>query len=253
MNKKGQLTIFIIVGVIIVVGVGVFFLFRQGLIPNLGGSKEINPNSFLKSCLEEKVEEGVNILEHQGGSISPLLSKKFRFDEDDRFWNITYLCYTQQFYESCVNQEPILIRHLENEMNEYIHEEVTSCLDALENSLLKQSYEVTTDYRDIGVDFVSKKMRLNIDGEIVLSKNDEESKIKNLKLEFPTIIYDLAIVAQEIVAQESRNCYFSHTGYMLMHPEYGIDIFRVEDTEIYTVRLRDSSHKFRLAVQGCRS
>jgi hypothetical protein len=68
-NKKGQVTIFIIVAVILVAAVGGFFVVR-GTIMQDNVPAEIQPiyNSFL-SCVEGTILTGINLLESQGGYI----------------------------------------------------------------------------------------------------------------------------------------------------------------------------------------
>lgn len=252
-SYKGQVTIFIVVGILLISSISIFFLYRQGLIPTLGGGKEINPNEFLKDCLEEKAEEAIEIVSMQGGSINPKLNKKFKFDADTQYWNITYLCYTQNYYAACINQEPILIRHIEKEIKDHIEDEVQICFDELKNSLEKQNYDVKKKYNGLNVSLSQRKMQINIKGELDLTKNEESSKLKNFGIKYPSMLYDLAIVAQEIVAQEAEYCYFNYVGYPLMYPEFQIEIYEISGTHIYTVKWRENQDKFRFAVQGCRS
>ncbi len=55
-DRKGQVTIFIIIAVIIVSIIALFFLLRGDIVPGVGGKAETNPNIFLSSCLEEKIK-----------------------------------------------------------------------------------------------------------------------------------------------------------------------------------------------------
>ena len=68
-NKVGQVTIFIIIGVVIVSAVVLFFMFRDNLFTeSIPTSIEPAYKSFL-SCLENEVFVGVDILESQAGYI----------------------------------------------------------------------------------------------------------------------------------------------------------------------------------------
>ena len=59
--KKGQLTIFIIVGIMIIASMALFFVSRAGRIPGIGGgSSEANSNSFLNTCLEGSIREEID-------------------------------------------------------------------------------------------------------------------------------------------------------------------------------------------------
>ncbi|VVB82604.1 Uncharacterised protein [uncultured archaeon] len=68
-NRKGQVTIFIIVAILIVAGVVAFFLVRQNItIQQIPTSIQPVYASFL-SCIEERTKVGIDILESQAGYI----------------------------------------------------------------------------------------------------------------------------------------------------------------------------------------
>jgi len=257
MKKRcAQVTIFIIAGLVIVSIISLFFLFRAGVIPEIGGTKEINPNSFLSSCLEDKIKETTQIISLQGGHLDNPLHKTFKF-EGEEFRNISYLCYTQNNYIPCVNQEPMLFQHLKEEIYDYISKDkeeisVRNCFDDLVFSLEEQGYVVNARYNDFEVKLVPKKVVVEIDGEITLTKTGETSTQEDFKVIIPSRFYDLAIVVQEIVNQEARFCNFEHLGFMFFYNKFMIDKFRTGDsTIIYTIEHKDTKEKFRFAVRSC--
>jgi len=64
----------------------------------------------------------------------------------------------------------------------------------------------------------------------------ESFNFKGFKLGIRTELYELSRLAQEIVSQEAKFCFFDNLGYMLLYPEIKIDKFSVEDgTVIYTL------------------
>lgn len=68
-NLKGQVTIFIIIAIIIVAGVVGFLLLRQNIqVTKIPASVQPVYNSFI-SCLEDKTNVGINLLETQAGYI----------------------------------------------------------------------------------------------------------------------------------------------------------------------------------------
>jgi len=142
-SKSGQMTIFIIMAILIVGIIGTFFVFKKG-IPELGQRKELNPNLFLKTCIEDKVSESVRLITKGGSYIeTPTLSKKFKFSDEESFNNITYLCYTRNYFRTCVNQRPMLMKNTQNEIKEYLIGDMELCFNNLVSSLKKQNYEVS--------------------------------------------------------------------------------------------------------------
>jgi len=253
--KRSQVTIFIITGVVIISAIALFFLFRSGVIPDIGEKPETNPNKVLHACLDDKIKESLRLISSQGGSVNPELYREFKFSDERKFTNISYLCYTQNDYISCVNQKPMLIRHLKNEIKNYINEpsdEVEICFDELNLALERQGYEINSEYTGFDVDLKAGKVSINIDAEIVLTKTGETSKKEDFEVIVPSKFYDIALVVQEIVSKEAEYCQFEDLGYMLVYPEFNIDRFRTGDSIIiYTVKHRESKEKFRFAVRGC--
>jgi hypothetical protein len=251
-NRSGQVTIFIIIAVIIVSVIVTFFIFKSGLISKIGGKPEENPAPFLESCIKDKVKEAVGILSMQGGYISNTLYKKFRFEDENVFHNISYLCYTPNYYLPCVNQEPLLIQHLKDEIKDYISEDVSGCFDKLTSSLNKRGYTVDAKYNGFDVDLTEGRVIINVDAKLVLTKTGETSTQENFNIIIPTDFYDMAVVAQEIVSQEARFCYFEYVGYMNLYPQWNIDKIRTSDSvTIYTIEDKETQEKFRFAVRGC--
>ncbi len=250
--KRGQMSIFIIIGIMLVSLIALFFLMRQGVIPSIGKSPETNPNSFLETCMRDKIKDTLNILLSQGGYINNPLSKKFKFEGEKNYSYISYLCYNQNYYLPCINQEPLLIQHLKKEIKNYISDDIENCFGELGSSLEEQGYVVDAVYKGFEVDLVSKKIIIDIDGKLTLTKTDETKKIEKFKIIFLTRLYDLAVVGQEIVSQEAKYCNFEQLGFMLLYPQFKIDKFRTGDsTIIYTVQHSDSKEKFRFAVRSC--
>jgi hypothetical protein len=251
-KRRAQITIFVIAGLTIAGIILLFFLFRTGVISEISGTKELNPNSFLSSCLEDKIHETIQVISSQGGYINNPLNKTFKFNNENRPTDISYLCYTQNYYEPCINQEPMLIQHLKEEVYNYISEDVRNCFDELVFSLEKQGYTANAKYNDFEVELVPRKIVVKIDSEITLTKTEETSTKKDFEVFVQSRFYDLAIVVQEIVSQEARFCNFETLGFILFYPEFNIEKFTTGDsTTIYTIENKRSKEKFKFAVRSC--
>ncbi|MBU2562045.1 MAG: DUF515 domain-containing protein [Nanoarchaeota archaeon] len=245
-KKRGQVTIFIILSIVLIGSLILFFLVREGIVPQFWGGGEINPDLFLQTCLEEKIESTIDILSSQGGYIENSLSKEF----DGK--NISYLCYNSLNYYTCINQEPLLIQHLKNEIKKEISEEVKNCFNELSLNLEKEAYTVDAKYHDFAIDLESKKVIVKINGEMTLTKNSETLKHDDFIIVVKSSFYDLAIIAQEIISQESEFCNFNYLGYMLLHPEISIELNNLGDqTSIYHLQHRKTDEDFWFALRTC--
>tara|TARA_Y100000310_G_C20567256_1_gene756147 strand:- start:226 stop:1005 length:780 start_codon:yes stop_codon:yes gene_type:complete len=253
MEKKGQLTIFIIVAVVIVAAILLFLLFRSSVLPDIvGGKEDTNPQAFLDSCLGDKLKETVELISHQGGYTSNPLNRTFKFEDEKDYVDVSYLCYNQNYYYPCINQEPVLITHLKDEIKDYLKNDVQTCFNDFVESLEKRGNDVDATYNGFEIQLVPKKVILEIEGNLKITKADETTAQQNLGLVVQSRFYELAVLVQEINSQEARFCNFEHLGFMLLYPQFEIDKFRTGDsTTIYTVTHRDSKEWFRFAVRSC--
>src|SRR3989344_4401202 len=92
MKTKGQVTVYVIIALaIMVIGVLIYF-FSPGARSLFGG--DITPSSFLKECISDEVHNGIELLSEQGGYANP---------EGFILYNgkkVKYLCYTAQYANS---------------------------------------------------------------------------------------------------------------------------------------------------------
>ncbi len=252
-NRKGQVTIFIIIAVLVVGAIAVFFIIRnQASSPQIGGQPGQNLPSYLQSCMEQKIEKTTSLISSQGGYISNPLNITFKFAGANSSTDISYLCYTTEDYVPCINQEPMLIQYLKNEIKNYISDDVKNCFNNLTASLTQQGYTVSSEYNGFDVVLTEGKIEIPIDGTITLNKSGETSNYEYLNISFPSKFYDTASVVQEILNQEARFCYFEYLGYMELYPQWQIHKFETRDsTIIYTVKNKNSADQFNFAVRGC--
>lgn len=242
-NKKGQITIFVILGLIIVVGVIIIFLLIRP--PEVRLLDENNPQAFVESCTREAVEEALEILSKQGGDIDPKGS--LQYDDEE----IAYLCYNFNYYERCINQRPLLIEHIENEITRYITPKVNDCFFNLESGL-RGRYEIETSKMELRTILQPQTVFVEIDKKFKITRNDEVRNFEGFKMSMSHPIYDLAEVAMEIANQESKYCNFDELGFMIFYPEFDISKFiRGEADIVYSVLERATDRKFTFAIRSC--
>jgi hypothetical protein len=250
-HKSAQTTLFIIVALAIIGIIILFFLFRSGKIPTPTAGFEEDPNIYLENCAEDSVKEAIGLLNKQGGNIEPLLYKEFRFGEED-YSNISFLCHTSKYYTPCINQEPLLINHLEEEIKNYISPEIENCFIDWKKEMESRDYSVEILDGSIDIELEPGKVIIEVNKEISASKKEESFRQEELRVILIDKIYDLAIVAQEILSQEAEYCNFEQQGFGLFYPEFKVDKFRTSDLNtIYTINDKKSGERFRFAVRSC--
>ena len=170
-SKKAQVTIFIIVGIILILGVGTFLLYRSNVI-NFGDDQnrvtvtvpqEYQPlKSFIDSCLRETAISGLQIAGTQGGYIypeenglsvgnTPTTGNAVTFIQDTNvlvpYWN--YLSSPDTCEHNCVfaSEMPELKKRsvsasIEDELEKYVDRNIETCFDDF-TSFKSQGYQIT--------------------------------------------------------------------------------------------------------------
>ncbi len=252
--KKGQVKIFVIIGIILVVAVTGIFIFRAIRKPTRPGLlPEETPISYLKLCTEDRVGDVINKISSQGGYLErKALSKKFMFNDENSPENISYLCYVQKFYDSCVNQEPLLIHHLIQEIEKGLKEDMESCFYEYVDSIENEGFKVQEEYNGFNVSLIPSKIVINIDGKISMAKAEKTIVQDEIKIVYLSKFYDLAVIVKEIVNSEAKYCNFDQAEFMIKNPDILIDKFRTGDsTLIYRITHKKTNEIFKFAIRGC--
>jgi len=252
-NKSGQVTIYIIIAVIIVVAVVLFLLLRTGLVPNPLGGETKNPNEYLSSCLEDPIANAVAKLGPQGGNINPTLYKNFKFSDEDKPYKVSYLCYNVNNYLPCVNQQPMLVSHVEEEIKKEIQGSAQDCFSGLEKSYRSAGYEVSSSGSDdFSVRLSENTVVITFEKDLKLTKAGESQNLKKVSSGISSDIYSLINVAVEAINREVLSCDFDYVAYIKFYPKFKIAKETTTDgTEIYSIKKRETGELFRFAVRGC--
>jgi len=241
-KNKGQVTIFIIIAlIIVVVALLIFFLWN----PPETATTIDNPQNYIESCIKESTEEAISILLRQGGDIKPELSLGFKEE------NLTYLCYYHGDYKPCINQKPMLIEHLQDEISSYIEKNVSECFNSLKEELENKGYVVSMAGMNLTTELQPKRVVVNVNRNLIITRRDETKNFEKFEAKIASPLYELAEIAMEIVNQEAEFCNFENLGFMIIYPQYDIRKDTFEGSLIYTVTDIETSHSFKFAVRGC--
>mgnify|MGYP001617675513 CR=1 FL=1 len=241
--KRGQVTIFIIIALIIVVAIAlIFVLWRK---PTIKISPSTDPEGYIENCIKEYTKEAIENLSEQGGDIKPEGSVMYKGKD------ITYLCYNANFYKPCVNQRPLLIEHIEEEITSYIEPKMRKCFSSLEQELEKKGYEIEMGSMNITTELKVKKIIVTIGRKFSMTK-EETRKFEQFSAQLSHPIYELAEIAMEIANQEARYCNFDILGFMIIYPEYNAEKFRTGNSDtIYTLKEISTNKEFTFAIRSC--
>jgi len=242
-NKKGQLTIFIIVAILIVVGiVAAFWLMGQR---DIEPQVDLNPKQFVEKCVRDAVEDSVERMLENGGQRVPSQAISYQGNE----WN--YLCYQADYYQSCYNFHPMLEFLIENEIKEDTKDEVQACFDSMREDFENKGFDVSGGATEYSIDLLPGSIEINLKKKINVVRSDSSQSFENFDTDILSPIYELMRIAREVVNSEAQFCHFEYNGYMLLYPDYEIRRIDYSDSKIYRLIDRRTGAEFKFAVRSC--
>lgn len=240
-NRKAQISIFVILGILILV-ILILLFSRDTRFSNIFNTK--SPYQEIEECMQNSVREGLNILSSQGGVIEP----KNYFLYDDK--KVDYICYSENDYDKCVMQKPIIINTIKDELAKYSKKEIINCLDSVRNNLEKKGYTVSMKEPEIEIEIVPKNVLVDMNVDLRIQKENVES-YSHIKTGIKSEIYNLALIASSISQWEARYGDSETLNYMLYYPSLKVEKKKQsEGTTIYILTDRDSNEKFYFASRS---
>ena len=236
MKKGGQVTIFIIMGIVIVSSILVFFLWVQPTYLSDGAGMK-----GFEGCVEDVLENGVSELGSKAGFIDPSFTYAYMGED------IAYLCYTNDYYVTCTVQVPFLKNVFDENLEVLIRDGVSACYDGSLDDLRAQGYEVAGGDVSYNAEIEPGIVRLEIDAPT--SVGASKSSKFNVMMNSP--IYNTLMIATSILQFETEYGDSDVSSMMLYYPDYYIQkVKRGEGTTIYILENKNSGDKFKFASRS---
>lgn len=243
-DNRGQVTVFVIIGIVLVVAIFAFFIFSKG--GNVSIGQEFSVDTYFDTCVRAAVrEQAANVLDYGGF----LETKDFVVYEG---LPVAYLCKNVNDYHSCVVQYPRLIYQIERELENGTRAKIENCAVDLGKELNRRNFDASVEFESSEVilkpDMIEVKTRMQVEaskGDLIESRDVFVSTLSSP-------VYNLAFFANEIVAQESKFCYFEYAGFGLLYPRFTVTVYRYSDySKVYTIEDKQTGERMSFAVRGC--
>lgn len=241
LNRKAQISVFIILAILIAIVLIVLFVNRGGLTSIIGGESPVNQ---IEKCMQENAKEGLDILSFQGGSLDP---KNYYLYQNNK---VEYLCYTTEYYKPCVMQKPLLKQDIEKQLKVYITPKVNGCLEAIKNSFERKGYSFVYKNPEINVQIVPDNIIIDSNLQLTVSKDKTES-YKNIKTSISSSLYGFIMTSSSIANWEARYGDSETLSYMLYYPSLKVEKkIRSDGSRIYILTDRNNLDKFMFAMRS---
>ncbi len=243
-NRRGQLTIFIIIAILIIAIVALLFAFPK-LRTAVGIEKPVSPEKFIQTCLENTIKENVDTISKQGGSMEP--SPNILYQDE----KIQYLCYTPVKAQACVVQIPFLEKHIEEEIKNSIKEDVDFCFSSLRQTYDDRGYTTNLKKGEIAVELLPKKILTTMNYEFTFAKNEVSERREAFRVVVNNNLYELVGIAQSIMNDEILLGDSFEQEYMNFYTWLRVEKDRPnDDSTIYTLTDKNTQDKFMFAMQS---
>lgn len=244
--KRAQLALFIIFGLFLLTAFIFFIIFYQ------------SENSFFKPQKKSL-----------GYEITGCIEKSIKEAEDDFFKNkefieifpvhyvylkekVPFVCYSTDFYSSCIPQSPLFIELIRKKMENRVAKELSRCI-----LLLKEDYEskgYSFDYKkfDFSLNFFTNSIYYEATIPLKVTRGEENFFLSKLNGEINAALPVLLRTAETIINYESSLCEFDYAFWQTINRGLEIDRFKGGDqTKVYSIRSLSHKKEIKIAIRTC--
>lgn len=238
-NKKAQLTIFIILAIVIVAILLILLYPRMKVLV----TGPVAPD-YIKDCTEDATKEVLDKLTVQGGSLEPENYILYQGNKVD------YVCYAEEYYKKCVMQKPFLKQDIEKEITSYIEPRVKTCLEDLKSQLEKRGSAVSLGKVEVETLMIPNSILVTINAPLTITK-EATSSFKKFKVDVSSHLYDLIMISSSISNWEARYGDSETMNYMIYYPNIKVEKKKQsEGSTIYILTDRETDEKFMFASRS---
>jgi len=198
-NRRGQVTLFIIIGIVIVAVVLLaIFLVPKISKPKTPQSSPLNPEAYLSSCISDGIKPALDKITPQGGYLDPNPFYTFHGNK------VQFLCYSENETETCVNQKPLLKEDIELQLLNNLSSIARSCVNAFKLQTENKGNIVTTCGTLLSnVSLESKRIVINVNCPIkIVTKEDENFNFNEVNVLINSNLYEQVMLAKNVVNEE---------------------------------------------------
>jgi hypothetical protein len=257
MYKRGQVTVFVILGILIVIILAlVFYLYGERLKITTTEETKFDASSieplktYIQDCIDKNGLGAINLIGKQGGEMNPGYYQNWNCRIPGDCDHVSYACFTTE-YSPCYNKKPFMKEFVEQELTAYLKNKINECIDL--NKIRDSGFQVEAGNLNFNVSILDYNTIVNVNYPITIKKGDSTLKQDKFSKTFNVPLGRLIKIAEEIVRDEINNpqgvVYYEN--YPLKYNgEIQLERDTYAKTEIYITKLRDNPYKFQFAVQN---
>ncbi len=234
--KRGQVTIFIVVAIVVIGIVGVLIYLNTNKNQESKSVLETDSvHSFVQLCLDETLKEGVEFVGLQGGYYNePVLSKYYIF------YNIPY------YWSAGENKIPE-INKIEEEISEYVEDNLDYCLNDFK--IFENSYEIKASEINVkSLDVLDNEVQVNIDYPISVQAGEKIVEFKKFDSSVSSDLKKAYDISKQIIEEQKKTPNEIPLGFIAQlasSNDFTFETINVEDDDVvYTLIFGNENNPF---------
>lgn len=246
--KRGQVTAFIIVGLVVLIVIILALFARDagiGVAPKKYLQSSLLPiQDEVRRCSEDVAIRGLDILGSQGGDMNPVNYRLYNGNK------IRYLCTNIPKDTRCMNALDPLSK-MEKQLNDFMNFELQECLDVNKFKGFSKTYDLEAGMPKVSSKFLDENVLVSVDYPITLSKDGESIDLPVVKKKVDIPIAGLYLDVYNIVQSYATIGDFDSLPYML-RKRGSVEILtkKPHPDIIFILNAKDSDFVFQFAIEG---
>ena len=229
-SKKTQITIFVIIAIVIILGVAAFFVIKQNSSLNVETSLDRDLTKKVESCATELLNSGIGLIGIQGGYIA--LPENFVATSDSK---IAY-----GFYEG--QNTLVSLAEMEKELSSFLEFSLPECL----NQTIIKNYEIKKGVASVKTKISADYVSVDIIYPITISSAESTYTFDKYFVKTNSILGSLHDAMNNIILSQAENISYINT-LTFADSGYNAQIYTLdENTQIYSIG--DSMEKFKFVT-----
>lgn len=242
-RKSGQVTIFIILGLILLTSMGVYMYYSSVKAEKIQAPEIVDAatlNQYVSSCLDATAKEVIVNVSLQGGMYNPAFYKTWH-GKDVEYW-----CYGEA-PNQCVNTAKTK-DDISQQIIEGIKDKINYCLDL--HLFEAQGYKIQKGIKEGTATMSNDNIQISFTYPLTLKKETEEVTVKDFQTTISSPLAQLYNTALLILNQEALSQTVDIMDYELNHTNIIITKQKPYPGTIYIIKKQDNDLALQFAVQG---
>ena len=234
-QKRGQVTIFIVVAIIIAALIlfSYFYLYPKYV-------SQADKRPILDRCIQDEIQKQIVSLSLDAG----MPDSKFRYMYLDE--NISFICYTNEYYKPCVVQQPFLKEAFEKSLAKNMQPVIQQCYDRAISDLVARGNEVISGDIKTNLTIDPNGVSVLINAPTSVSSGEASVSFSKIRVNLASNIYTILMVANSLLQFESTYGDSDTSSFMYYYPDLNVQKIRRDDSvKIYIITdKKDIKYKF---------